>query len=556
MTSQMAHQNKAGYLTRAQGAITHIGPAGRGFMMLLVLALFAIPSVMMLFPRSVTSANAPLDVFSGERAMTHLQIIAVQPHPQGSPTLARVRDYLVGQLTEMGLEVEVQRTAGLENVVARLRGTEPTGAIVVLAHYDTVASSNGAADNSSTVAALLEIMRSLSAGPTPRNDVIALFDDGEEEPDAFSGTKAFVRQHPWMSDVRVAISIDTAVAGPISTNEVGPQDNGWLVHALARAYNGAAWTSFSGGGQYNSTPFSNVGIQVLALEDNFPFKEKHTSEDLPGIISASSVQQMGDQTLAIVRELGSVDLSNPRGKQETFFPTAFFGLAHYPEAWSTPLAVTAAILLVFAIGLSLWRGITSWRGLAVAFGTILITVGLIGFGVNALKPRLPGIFGWKTSAWPDWPEVIPPNGWLAVGLIDTLVLLFVVVLYILARHWSSRGDFSLTALSVFVIPAIALALNLPRTAYAFIWPVLIGSLGWIAVAVTYKKQFQWSQDIATTLAALPVVVLLLIFVPGVVMADGMKSLEILAAVEALLLAIVLPAIDGILVRRLHRSEPV
>jgi Peptidase family M28 len=554
MTTETVHQTRVGYFSRAQRSLTHIGPAGRGFIMLLVLMLFAIPSLMMLFPRSVTPASAALDVFSGERAMTHLQVIAMQPHPQGSPAQAGVRDYLVGQLMEMGLEVEVQRTAGLENVVARLRGTDPSGAIVILAHYDTVAYSNGAADNSSTVAALLEIMRSISAGPAPRNDVIALFDDGEEEPDAFSGTKAFVRGHPWMSKVQVAISIDTAVAGPISINEVGPQDNGWLVQALARAYNGGAWTSFSGGGQYNSTPFRNAGIQVLALEDNFPFKEKHTAEDLPGIIRASSVQQLGDQTLAIVRELGSLDLFNPRDEQETFFATPFFGLAHYPEAWSTPLAATAAVLLVSAIGLTLWRGMISCRGLAVAFGTILLTVGLSGFGVKALKPRLPDIFGWKTSAWPDWPEVIPPNGWMAVGIIDSLVLVFVVALYILARRWSARGDFSLTALSVFVIPAMALAINLPRTAYAFIWPVMIGSLGWIAVAVTYKKQFQWSQDIAATVAALPVVVLLLIFLPGVVMSDGMKSLEILAAIEALLLAIILPAIDGLLVRQLHISE--
>ncbi|HEX5809477.1 MAG TPA: hypothetical protein VFY25_12495, partial [Anaerolineales bacterium] len=90
------------------------------------------------------------------------------------------------------------------------------------------------------------------------------------------------------------------------------------------------------------------------------------------------------------------------------------------------------------------------------------------------------------------------------------------------------------------------------TAYAFIWPVLIGSIGWIAVALLYRKQLTWLQDLATTFAALPVVVLLVIFLPGVVMSDGMKSLEILAAVEALLLAIILPAIDGILVRQLHR----
>jgi len=540
------------WLAPARNFVTHLGPVSRGFIMLLVLLLVAILSVAPLFPHRVTPASAPLDVFSGERAMTHLPVIASEPHPQGSPAQARVRDYLVGQLTDMGLEVEVQRTAGLENVVARLHGTDPTGAIVVLAHYDTVSYSNGAADNSSTVAALLEIMRSLSAGPAPLNDVIALFDDGEEAPDIFAGTKAFVREHPWMSDVRVAISIDTAVAGPISINEAGP-DNGWLVHALARAYTGGAWTSFSGGGQYNSTPFRNAGILVLALEDNYPYKEKHTAEDLPGIISAGSVQQMGEQTLAIVRELGGLDLTNPWGEQETFFSVPFLGLAHYPEAWSLPLAITAGILLVLALGLTLWRGFASWRGLAVAFGTILVTVTLCGIGVNALKPHLPGIFGWKTYAWPDWPEVIPPYGGLAAAVIDLIVLGLAVAAYILARRWSAQGDFSLAGLVPFLVPAVALAISTPRTAYAFIWPVLIGSLAWIAAAIAGRKQMKWSQDLAATLAALPLVMLLLPFLPGVVMSDGMKSLEILAAIEALLLVVILPVVDGLSVRQPARK---
>jgi putative aminopeptidase FrvX len=179
----------------------------------------------------------------------------------------------------MGLEVEVQQTRGLENVVARLRGSDPTGAIVILSHYDTVSYSPGAGDNGSAVSALVEVSRALAAGPAPRNDIIILFDDGEEYPDNFAGTRAFVREHPWMEDVRVAISIDTAVAGPISTNEVGP-NNGWLVDVLAEAYTGGAWTSFSGGGEYNSTPFRDAGYLVLALEDNYPFKE-NTRRDLP-----------------------------------------------------------------------------------------------------------------------------------------------------------------------------------------------------------------------------------------------------------------------------------
>ena len=526
----------------------HFNTTGRGIIGLLVLLLFAVPALMMLFPVRVTPAGAPQEIFSAERAMSHLSVIAREPHPQGSPAQERVRDYLARQLDGSGLEVEIQQTRGLANVVARLRGSEPSGAIVILAHYDTVSTSPGAGDNGSAVAALVEVSRALAAGPALRNDVIILFDDGEEWPDIFAGTKAFVREHPWMSDVRVAISVDTAVAGTISTNEVGPKNNGWLVKALARAYTGGTWTSFSGGGQYNSTPFSNAGIQVLALEDNYPFRQKHTAEDTPEIIRPASVQQMGEQTLAIVRELGSLDLTDPRGEQETFFPIPYVALVHYPQAWSLPLAIGAVILLLLSLGLALWRRLVSLRGLAAAFGTILVLAAISGFGVNELKPLLPGLFGWQTSQWSEWPEVIPPYGGLAVLGLDLLVLGLVGAGYILVRRWSGRVSFSMAGLIPFSIPAVFMAISEPRTAYAFIWPVFIGALGWIAAAVLGKKIGPWAEDAAAILPAVSLVVLILPFIPGVVMADGMKSLEILAALEALVLSVLLPAVDGLLVR--------
>src|SRR5512144_488879 len=132
MTSKLTHQIHTGHFTGVQNSvnpltawlttmrefIAYLGPVGRGLIMLLILLLFAIQRLASLFPRSVTPVNAPLDVFSRERAMVHLPIIASEPHPEGSPAQARVRDYLVGQLTDMGLEVQVQRTGGLENVVA------------------------------------------------------------------------------------------------------------------------------------------------------------------------------------------------------------------------------------------------------------------------------------------------------------------------------------------------------------------------------------------------------------------------------------------------------
>jgi hypothetical protein len=504
-----------------------------------------------MFPRSVTPASAPPEVFSGERAMAHLPIIAREPHPQGSTAQARVRGYLVEQLTALGLETEVQQSRTLVNVVARMHGSEPTGAIVVLAHYDSVKACPGAADNASGVAALLETMRALSAGPVPRNDIIALFDDGEELPDPYSGAKLFVHAHPWMADVRVAISLDTAVGGPITTNETGPH-NGWLVQAMARAYTGGVWTSFSGGGNYDYTPFREAGIQGLALEDNYPFRQQHTALDLPEIVSAGSVQQMGEQTSAIVRELGGLDLTDPWGEQETWFSVPLI-LIHYPQAWALPLAIVSGVLLVLALGMALWRGFASWRGLIIGLIAILGTAAVAGLATGAIFTRVPNLAGWETQRWSEWPEVIPPNGGLYFIGFGLLVLGLTLLLYRLVRRWCGRPDLSLTALLPFPVAAVALAVAIPRTAYMPTWIVLVGSLAWIAAAVTSKPHRRWSVELAALIEAVGFIVLLFPFLPGVFMSDGFKSITILAAFWVVILFATLPVIEGAIAHMCGRT---
>ena len=101
-----------------------------------------------------------------------------------------------------------------------------------------------------------------------------------------------------------------------------------------------------------------------------------------------------------------------------------------------------------------------------------------------------------------------------------------------------------------------LAVSIPRAAYLPAWIVLIGSLGWIAAAAAGRTSQAWPVDMATLLAAVALVALFVPFLPGVVMSDGMKSLAILAGAEALILAVILPAIDGLLVRtRTPRALP-
>lgn len=527
------------YLGSVRNFLARIGPKGRGAIMLLVLVIVMGSAISPLFPRSVTRSTAPSEVFSGERAMAHLPTIAKEEHRPGSPAQALVRDYLAQQLKEAGLVVEIQQEPSLENVVARLYGTDPTGAILLQAHYDSIGGP-GAADNGAGVAALLEVARALAAGPALLNDIIILFDDSEELPDDFTGTKAFIRKHPWMKDVRVAIGLDTAAGGFISTNDTGP-NNGWIVHVLARAYTGGGWSSLSGGGNYDTLPFRRAGIRVLELEDNYPFYQQHSAGDVPEIVNPGTVQQLGEQALAVSREIGNLDLANTSGVQETYVYIPVLGLAHYPESWALPLVILGGVLLVLAIGISFWNKLASLKGFGIAILITLTTAALSAAGTNALWKAAPDIFGWETSRWPEWPEVIPPNGWLILILSNLVTILLITIAYGLTRRWSKQANFSLFGL----IFLFALAIIMPKGAILFTWPVLIGSAAWLAAATLFRNSKQWPVEAASLLAAIPTAMLIAPLLVSIFMADGTKSVAITAGVWPIAMGILLPAVDGL-----------
>src|SRR5918999_196688 len=124
-------------------------------------------------------ASAPPAEFSSGRALEHVRAIAQKPHPMGSPENAAVRDYLLEELTALGLKPEVQKTTAAhywfgnalfvgtpENVLARLEGTISGGkAFLLMAHYDSVPTGPGASDDGAGVATMLETLRALKAGP-------------------------------------------------------------------------------------------------------------------------------------------------------------------------------------------------------------------------------------------------------------------------------------------------------------------------------------------------------------------------------------------------------
>ena len=110
---------------------------------------------------------------------------------------------------EPGRESDPHPTRHLvRNIVARWRGSGPAGkkALLLSAHYDSVARGPGAGDDASGVAAILESLRALKAGPAPERDVIILINDGEEV--GLFGADVFADEHPWAKDVGVVLNFD------------------------------------------------------------------------------------------------------------------------------------------------------------------------------------------------------------------------------------------------------------------------------------------------------------------------------------------------------------
>jgi hypothetical protein len=109
----------------------------------LILAAAAWIGIAGLLPPAAVGAAAPAEDFSAERAFVHIEAIARQDRPIGSPGNAAARDYLITELEAMGVTVDLQRFSvpdyygdggdpvTLVNIVGLIPGTDPTGSIVL-----------------------------------------------------------------------------------------------------------------------------------------------------------------------------------------------------------------------------------------------------------------------------------------------------------------------------------------------------------------------------------------------------------------------------------------
>src|SRR5437588_8799122 len=329
---------------------------------LLVLCAFSILRVAR--PPRAVPATAPDTTFSAERAMRQVEQIAQRPHPMGTVDHDRVRDYIVDQLSTLGLRPQIQhataigtryRQAGrVQNILARLPGTDPNhNAVLIMAHYDGVEAGPAASDDGAAAAALLETLRALRARKQPlAHDIVALFTDGEEA--GLLGAAAFVREHPWAKDIGVVLNFEArGTSGRSFMFETGPGnlDAARALRSAGDATAGSVYATI-----YRALP-NDTDLSELAVLDhpalNFAFADGveryHTSRDDVAHLNSGSLQHHGSQMLAMARTFGMGPLPRARTGDGVFFDLPMIGLIVYPQGLQLPLAVLALVLVLTLI---------------------------------------------------------------------------------------------------------------------------------------------------------------------------------------------------------------
>ncbi|MFG6195988.1 M28 family peptidase [Nonomuraea sp. JJY05] len=349
-------------------------------------ALLALAGVIMLTAMADSTmqplpASAPDGEFSAERALRHLERFATEPRPIGSRAGERARDYLAGQLRAAGLDVRVQRAVGantssglasfgqVDNIVATAKGSDPTGTVVIAAHYDSAAMGPGASDDAAAVAAMLETVRALKGGAL-RNDLVLLMSDGEE--DGVLGAEAFVREHPLARKGGVLLNWEArGVSGPSLMFQTS-RNNAGLVETFSDAVPHPRGDSTLGElyrllpNNTDFTPMARSGFTGM----NFAYIEGssryHTADDSLAHLDRGSLQHHGSNMLALTRALGGADLEALATDHDVTYFRIFGTMVTYPNALVWPLAGLAAAAVVGLAALARRRRLVSLPRLAVA----------------------------------------------------------------------------------------------------------------------------------------------------------------------------------------------
>ena len=450
-----------------------------------------------LMPKSGAPASTSKTEFSTERALFPLKEISRAPHYIGTKEHARVREYLLVQLKNLGLETQVQEGFVLntkwksldksKNIIAKIKGSQNGKALLLLSHYDSALTpSFGASDAGSGVVTILESIRAyMASGKTPKNDIIILFTDAEEV--GLDGARLFVNKHPWAKDVGLTLNFEARGSGGPSNMIV--ETNGGnknLIQAFIDAnvkYPTASSLMYSIYKMLPNDTDSTVfredgdidGFFFAFIDDHFDY---HTANDTFENLDRKTLQHQGEYLLPLIHHFTEIDLTTLKSNEDyVYINFPFIKMISYPFSWAIPMVIMAIVLFIVLLFFGIKKGQLSRKSIAKSFNPFLLSLiccGLIGF------------YGWKLILimYPDYHEIqhgFTYNGHTYIAFFVLLSLGFLFYIYHRFSNNLNVASLLIAPLTIWVIINLLVAIYLKGAAF-FILPLYFGLLSlWVLI---------------------------------------------------------------------------
>jgi hypothetical protein len=479
--------------------------------------------------------GAPATEFAGERAFADVNFMAAVPHPIGSPDNANVRDAIVGRMLRLGLSPQVRPGVGMyqprgnadilnagpvENIVGVLPGRDRNApALALMAHYDSVPGSPGAADDMAGVATALETVRAIKARGAPTRDVMVVITDGEEA--GLLGANAFFRRDPMATRVGLVINVEArGGGGRVQMFQTSPK-NGQLIKLFQHSAQRPASSSLAVM-IYEQLPNDTdlteslqtgiAGLNYAIIGKQFDY---HSPTSTPANLERGALQDMGTQVLAAASEIAFSTQLPARSPSLVY--SNLFGdtLVAYPAWVGWGLLAVIAGLIALSIRWARHAGEFQPQDLLRGMGALAF-IALGAVAVLQFARRLTGAeFGYleqrfllaQVTRW-EWAVMLTSLGvmiiaaaelsrtrrWVALlpvtagvactllaGQIDLMgaipgALASVIGYFTYGKPVNRKGAWGGVLILGWIL-AVAVQIAAPPAGYVLAWPLLVGALG-------------------------------------------------------------------------------
>ena len=502
-----------------------------------------------MMPQGYDQTEAPLSLFSTKRALSTVKEISRRPHFVGSKNHEVIAIYLQKELQNLGLETSVQEGFTMtekgtlvkaKNILATIKGSKNTKALLLLSHYDSAphSYSKGASDDASGVATILESVRAFLHNKTPhKNDIIILFTDAEEL--GLNGAALFVTEHRLAKQVGLALNFEArGSSGPsymlMETNDGNarmvdafqagnvpyPVSNSLMYSIYKMLPNDTDLTVFREQGKIQ-------GFNFAFIDSHYNF---HTTQDNYENLDPKTLAHQGSYLFPLLNYFSNADLTDFNSTDNKVYFNVPFSFVSYPFGWIFPILIIAFglfFLFVFVgLGKRALRLDEIIKGFVPLLGS-LVAAGLVTY------------VGWKLllNFYPQYNDILHGFTYNGHDYIYAFVSLTIAISFLFYHNDGKRNpemSQMVAPLFVWLLINVGIALKLQGAGFLII-PVIASSLMLGFYVLTQKSSW-----ILNCLLAIPTLIILVPFIQMFPIGLGLKILVGSAVLTVLSFTLLLP----------------